>query len=450
MHWTAGEAIRQSARWGGCGCRGPAARRCRARANHDSAPLECPSPFRFPDPRAPRQPPAEEPAAAKLLRLACVLCWLGLFYCGYFWLAGWLLVAAEPAAGPRRHRRRGLCAAQRRTARSGPDGLNLTSSVHLAPRLLQDGINSPALRWMIVPLCISLLAGSIVTAATFAGLAALEMAFWRARAGLWLPVSMLAPPPFHQSGTAVVMSTLCLGLIVGFSARWTRGLQRALQFAREAATAAARRRLASSPISATRCGRRCKAWSGRPTSCVRITSSDSQREQLAAIQSQGVKSVLEMLNAVLDFSKLEAGQETLSDGGPRLPPADRRDQRAVRRPGVQQGPRADVELRRRRCRSSRRRRHADQAGGLEPGLERGQVHGSGRGARPRRADADSGARCRPTWLGSASKSRTPASASGRRAWPGCSSRSTRPTRPSRPRPTAAPASDCRSRRASPS
>ena len=253
----------------------------------------------------------------KLLGLACVLCVvIGLFYCGYFWLAGLgaksLLslplalsgvVAAWYARRSRDHRR-------------SLDALCATVFVFIAcAAFLQDGINSPALRWLIVPLCVALLAGSVILAATLAIAAAIDIVLLAANGpGSWAPVSMLAPAPFHQSATAVVISTLCLGLVVGFSARWARGLQRALQLAREGATAAvaAQARFVSHLSHEMRTPLQSLVGA---TDVLRANGLvPSQRQQLAAIQSQSVKSVLEMLNAVLDFSKLEAGRMTLSVG----------------------------------------------------------------------------------------------------------------------------------------
>ena len=252
----------------------------------------------------------------KLLRLACALCMaLGLFYCGYFWLAGFgviSLLALPLGLGAVVAAIYARCSGNHRRAL---DGLSLAVFGFIAcSALLQDGINSPALRWMIVPLCISLLAGSIRIAVTLVGLAVVELALLELHGpGSWLPVSLLAPPTFQQPALAVAMSTLCLGLIVGLSARWTRGLQRALQLARERATAAvaAQARFVSHFSHEMRTPLQSLVGA---TDILRANHlAQSQREQLAAIQSQGVKSVLEMLNAVLDFSKIEAGRMTLSE-----------------------------------------------------------------------------------------------------------------------------------------
>ena len=252
----------------------------------------------------------------KLLRLACVLCLaLGLFYCGYFWLAGFgvlSLLSLPLGLGAVVAAIYARCSGNHRCAL---DGLCLAIFGFIAcSALLQDGINSPALRWMIVPLCISLLAGSIRIAVTLVALAVVELALLELHGpGSWLPVSLLAPPPFQQPAVAVVMSTLCLGLIVGFSARWTRGLQRALQLARESATAAvaAQARFVSHLSHEMRTPLQSLVGA---TDILRANHLvKTQREQLAAIQSQGVKSVLEMLNAVLDFAKIEAGRMTLSE-----------------------------------------------------------------------------------------------------------------------------------------
>ncbi len=252
---------------------------------------------------------------ARLLRLACGLCLaVSLFYGGYFWLAGLgvaallslplalgAIVAATYARQSGNHRR-------------ALDGLSLTIFIVIAgAAFLQDGINSPALGWMVVPLCIALVAGSICIATTFASVAVVEAALLAIHGrGSWASVSLLAPPSFHQAALAVVMSTLCLALIIGFSARWARGLQRALRLAREGATAAAAAQARFIAHLSHEMRTPLQSLVGatdilRANHLVR-----SQREQLTTIQSQGVRSVLEMLNAVLDFSKLEAGRMTLS------------------------------------------------------------------------------------------------------------------------------------------
>src|SRR4029079_18975363 len=120
---------------------------------------------------------------------------------GYFWLAGLgaksllslLLVLAGVVAA--------LYARRSRDHRRGLDGLCASVFTFIAcAAFLQDGINSPALRWLIVPLCVALLAGSVILAATFAIAAVVEMVLLAANGpGSWAPLSMLAPPPFHQS-----------------------------------------------------------------------------------------------------------------------------------------------------------------------------------------------------------------------------------------------------------
>jgi hypothetical protein len=85
------------------------------------------------------------------------------------------------------------------------------------------------------------------------------------------------------------MSTLCLALIIGFSARWARGLQRALRLAREGATAAAAAQARFVAHLSHEMRTPLQSLVGatdilRANHLVR-----SQREQLTAIQSQGVR-----------------------------------------------------------------------------------------------------------------------------------------------------------------
>src|ERR1035441_1716793 len=112
----------------------------------------------------------------KLLRLMCgISAAMGVFYGAYFLFAGMpgasLLGLCLVAAGAIT----GACAQRTGQYRTALDCLSATLYVMVAcVALFQDGVSSPALRWLLAPLCLSLLAGSSALAATFCGLFLLE------------------------------------------------------------------------------------------------------------------------------------------------------------------------------------------------------------------------------------------------------------------------------------
>ena len=109
-----------------------------------------------------------------------------------------------------------------------------------------------------------------------------------------------------------------------------------------------------------------------------------QREFAEVVRSSG-DALLHVIDDILDYSKIEAGKLELEHA-----PFDLRecvdsalDMRRAARRGEE--PRARLPRRRRRPGRDRRRRGAAAPGAPQPALERGQVHGAGRGRRrPRR------------------------------------------------------------------
>ena len=117
---------------------------------------------------------------------------------------------------------------------------------------------------------------------------------------------------------------------------------------------------------------------------------EKQAEYLDDILSSG-KHLLSLINDVLDLSKVEAGQVELEVHAVLAP----RGARARRRDGSGAGDGGRRQRRARRGsggRRRRRRRAPDQAGDLQPALERGEVHARRRSRRRERGAAT--ARCR--------------------------------------------------------
>ena len=145
---------------------------------------------------------------------------------------------------------------------------------------------------------------------------------------------------------------------------------------------------------------------------------EKQEEYLDDILSSG-NHLLSLINDVLDLSKVEAGQVELEVA----PFSLRGRARARRRDGARardEGRRPGRRSRRSGGRRRRRRRAPDQAGDLQPALERGEVHARGRG---RRRERGAGQR-----RGAGSRSPTPARASRPRITSGSSRSSSRPRR----------------------
>ena len=147
---------------------------------------------------------------------------------------------------------------------------------------------------------------------------------------------------------------------------------------------------------------------------------EKQEEYLDDILSSG-NHLLSLINDVLDLSKVEAGQVELEVAPFSLREALERGVVMVReratKDGVQVDARAGSGGRRRR-----RRRAPDQAGDLQPALERREVHARGRG---RRRERGAGQR-----RGAGSRSPTPVRASPPRITSGSSRSSSRPRRAS--------------------
>ena len=157
-----------------------------------------------------------------------------------------------------------------------------------------------------------------------------------------------------------------------------------------------------------------------------------QEEYLDDILSSG-NHLLSLINDVLDLSKVEAGQVELEVATFSLREALERGVVMVREPATKHGVRAVARARARR-RPGRRRRAAPAPGGLQPALERGQVHAGGRQHRRRlgpgrRRGAGVGDRHRAraslprTRSGSSRSSSRPTSACSSARAPGSGSRS---------------------------
>ena len=185
--------------------------------------------------------------------------------------------------------------------------------------LFQDGIRSPALWWLTVPAIAALLAGRIVLGATLCVLFAAQAGvLYLHGPGSIGSVSLLAADSAFQLGLSMTMSAVFVSLCAALSAHWGSQLRHALERAREVAVAAsaAKARFLSQVSHEIRTP--LQGMIGATEMLREPALTGDRRDRLVDVQRQSADMLMNLVNDVLDFSKLEAGKVVLESRPLRL------------------------------------------------------------------------------------------------------------------------------------
>ena len=251
---------------------------------------------------------------ARMLWLICgATIFFGAVYCAYFLAIG--LAEAVPVA---------LCCALcsagvLRYARGSGNyarALDLVTVLVFAmlavASLFQDGIHSPALWWLGVPAVAAFIAGRMATGATLAvGFAAQAALLYRLGPGSIGPISLMTADPALQVAMSMSLSVVFVAVCAACGSLWGGQLRRALEFAREAALAAsaAKARFVTQVSHEIRTP--LQGMLGATELLRQEAMPEDRRAGLAEVQRQSAEVLMELVNDVLDFSKLDAGKVVL-------------------------------------------------------------------------------------------------------------------------------------------
>ena len=178
--------------------------------------------------------------------------------------------------------------------------------------LFQDGIHSPALWWLGVPTIGALIAGRLALGAVLSILFVAHVALlYCLGPGSIGPISLLTADPALQMAMSMSLSAVFVSLCAALGSHWSNELRRALEFAREAALAAtaAKARFVTQVSHEIRIP--LQGMIGATEMLRQPTLGEGRRASLAEVQSQSADVLMELVNDVLDFSKLDAGKVVL-------------------------------------------------------------------------------------------------------------------------------------------
>ena len=178
--------------------------------------------------------------------------------------------------------------------------------------LFQDGIRSPALWWLGVPAIGALIAGRVGLGATLSILFVAQAAvLYRLGPGSIGPISLLTADPALQMAMSMSLSAVFVSLCAALGSHWSTELRRALEFAREAALAAtaAKARFVTQVSHEIRIP--LQGMIGATEMLRQPTLPEARRAGLADVQRQSADVLMDLVNDVLDFSKLDAGKVVL-------------------------------------------------------------------------------------------------------------------------------------------
>ena len=178
--------------------------------------------------------------------------------------------------------------------------------------LFQDGIHSPALWWLGVPTIGALIAGRMTLGAVLSVLFVAQAALlYRLGPGSIGPISLLTADPALQMAMSMSLSAVFVSLCAALGSHWSNELRRALELAREAALAAtaAKARFVTQVSHEIRTP--LQGMIGATEMLRRPTLPEARRASLADVQRQSADVLMDLVNDVLDFSKLDAGKVVL-------------------------------------------------------------------------------------------------------------------------------------------
>ena len=178
--------------------------------------------------------------------------------------------------------------------------------------LFQDGIHSPALWWLGVPTIGALIAGRMTLGAVLSVLFVAQAALlYRLGPGSIGPISLLTANPALQMAMSMSLSAVFVSLCAALGSYWSNELRRALELAREAALAAtaAKARFVTQVSHEIRTPLQGRI--GATEMLRRPTLPEARRASLADVQRQSAEVLMDLVNDVLDFSKLDAGKVVL-------------------------------------------------------------------------------------------------------------------------------------------
>jgi signal transduction histidine kinase len=178
--------------------------------------------------------------------------------------------------------------------------------------LFQDGIHSPALWWLGVPTIGALIAGRLALGAVLSILFVAHVALlYCLGPGSIGPISLLTADPALQMAMSMSLSAVFVSLCAALGSHWSNELRRALEFAREAALAAtaAKARFVTQVSHEIRIP--LQGMIGATEMLRQPTLAEARRASLADVQRQSADVLMDLVNDVLDFSKLDAGKVVL-------------------------------------------------------------------------------------------------------------------------------------------
>jgi len=250
----------------------------------------------------------------RMLWLQCGLFFaVGTFYLGYLFLASypnfpWISLTVTVASVVAL-----ALGLWTRRYRLALDGLNVVLfAAYGTATLFQLGLYSSALWWMVLPPVLSVLAGSMRLGAVLF-LALFAHTLWLADQDVQTSRSllMIAGTGHGQMTIAVIGSSLVLCLFVCLGVHWNHRLRQALAEATKRANEAAAVKVRFLANMSHEIRTPLNGVIGAAELMQSARTSEAQRAQLLGLQHQSAKTLLALVNDILDWAKIEAGKVQL-------------------------------------------------------------------------------------------------------------------------------------------